>query len=83
MSRVSSAHGSRSRYLAGCRCTGCKAANSEYIKAWRTTRTDAQRRHAKAQERLRETARRIVARRHRREYLQVLADLRAELEETG
>lgn len=78
MSGVRSHHGTRSRYCAGCRCDDCRSANYAYMKAWRATRGPDQRRHAKEQERLREKARLIVARRHRDEYMQVLSELRAE-----
>lgn len=30
--------GTRGRYIRGCRCRACKAANADYIKAWRWRR---------------------------------------------
>lgn len=71
-------HGTRTCYLYGCRCDGCKAANATYIAEWRRARSPEQRAEEKRQERLREKAARIVARRHHREYRRVLAELRGE-----
>lgn len=31
-------HSSRSAYLAGCRCDGCRRANRAYVTAWRRAR---------------------------------------------
>lgn len=71
-------HGTRTAYLNGCRCNECKAANRDYISEWRRTRTPEQRAEVQRQERLREKAARIVARRHDDEYQAVLAELRGE-----
>ena len=61
-------HGTRSRYVAGCRCTDCRRAHSVYEHA---RRAQVAERHAKAQRDRNRNARR----RRARAAVQLLADL--------
>lgn len=36
--RPDALHGTRTRYTSGCRCTDCRAANTEYADYWRRGR---------------------------------------------